>query len=158
MSLSLRVCVDAVLLLLQGNLCTADEVRPPENPEPLNETLVEYVVLQIDGGNELQLIRGQSHKFTGEFELKDGVASLEFVMVKVFKHSDDGEITMAEALADVTLIEGSRYSFTAELTAHSGQTGEVELRVVTIPPGKRGQVPIYRETVPLEDVTASDAE
>lgn len=137
-----------------------DELVPPADPEPLNVSLVQNVTLQIDGGDELVLTAGETHKITGEFELVEEDAPLEFMMAKVLIHSDEhGEGILAEAIAETTLIEGSRYAFTSDLPLQAYTTGgEVELRLITSPPGKSGQVGIYRETVTLLPVPDPAAE
>lgn len=128
-----------------------DSFEPPADPEPVNVSLIQYVTLQIDGENEGILICGKRHKITGEVELAEGIAPLEFMMAKLLIHSDrHGESIIFETLAEITLIEGSRYAFTSDLILPAYKTGgEVELRIITIRPGKRGQDPIYREVVTL---------
>lgn len=129
----------------------ADEFVPPADPEPVNVSLVQNMSLQIDGKEELVLTGGETHKITGEFELIEESAPLEFMMVKVLIHSDEHrEGIIAEAIAETTLIEGSRYAFTSDLTINANKPGEVELRLITNSPGKRGQVPIYREIVTIQ--------
>ncbi len=126
--------------------------EPPADPVPLDVSFLQYLTLQINGGDEPVMVCGKTCKITGEIELTEGTARLDYVMVKLFVHHERarGGAIIVEALAELTLIEGSRYSFTSDLTPPLSKTGgEVELRVITGDPGKDRQVGIYCETVTL---------
>jgi hypothetical protein len=153
MRISIRFSFAAIAFLAMSSFALPDELDPPAAPEPINESLVQYVTVQMNGENEVVLIPGKDCKITGEFELAEGGEPLEWLMVKLFIHSDtarNGESIISEALAEMTLVEGSRYVFSADLIVPGyNNGGEVELRLVTEPPRKQGHDPIYRATVPL---------
>jgi hypothetical protein len=137
------------------------EFRPPDNPEPLNNALVQYVTLQIDDGNEGTMVAGKTYKISGEVEMPEGDAPFTFMLVRLLAHHDraPGGVILQEALADITLIEGSRYAFTSDLSVPDYKVGgEVELRIQATPQDKGVSDPIYRETVTLLPASGSETD
>jgi hypothetical protein len=126
------------------------EFRPPEDAPPVNTSLVQYVTVQIDGGDEATMVCGKTYKLTGEIQLAEGVGELDLGVARLLAHHEQapGGVIMQEAPAEITLIEGSRYAFSSDFDLPDYKVGgEVELQIIAHVPGKGESNAIYRQTI-----------
>jgi hypothetical protein len=129
-------------------------VALPQIKDTIDENYIRNVTVTLEGG---AVTHGEPIVIAGEFELVDGAELPATLMAWIVGSTGDHErMTFGTAPIYPQLIEGNRYSFTAELMNGTGQrTGQVELQITMSNPVRYGKLYLYRE--PLE-VLAERAE
>jgi hypothetical protein len=125
----------------------------PRVEHPIDQTYVRNLTATIEGG---VVRRGDTVAITGEFELAEG-SELPHLSAKLVGSAGGREsVTFGAGPVSTQLIEGNRYSYTAEIVSGTGQrTGQVELLFLMNDPTKYGKLCVYRAPV---EVLATPAE